>query len=103
VLACEAAVAIVINVHARCPCCRYYDNLNDAREVGMKKGYANGLGLGAVFLVMFGSYALAFWYGSTLVREEGYTPGNMMIVSELHTVLASFTIAITITKKVAFR
>lgn len=60
---------------------RYTVNLDDACRVGMKKGIANGLGMGSVFLVMFGSYALAFWYGSTLVRDEDYSAGSMMIVS----------------------
>lgn len=39
--------------------------------------------MAAVFLIIFCAYALAFWYGSTLVREEDYTAGDMMIVGEL--------------------
>ena len=42
----------------------------------------NGAGMGAVFLVIFAVYAMAFWYGSKLVREDdNYTAGNMLIVS----------------------
>lgn len=41
----------------------------------------NGFGMGAVFFVLFGAYALAFWYGSTLVLTADYSPGSMMIVS----------------------
>ena len=29
----------------------------------------NGIGLGAVMLIMFGSYGLALWYGSVLVID----------------------------------
>ena len=47
----------------------------------MRKGIASGVGMGAVFFVMFGSYALAFWYGSMLVRTDNYSAGSMMIVS----------------------
>ena len=39
--------------------------------------------MGLVFFIMFACYALAFWYGAKLVREEpeNYTPGSMLIVS----------------------
>lgn len=41
---------------------------------------ANGGGMGLVFFIMFSSYALAFWFGGKLVREEELTIGNMLIV-----------------------
>jgi hypothetical protein len=56
-------------------------NLNDARKIGERKGIVNGFGMGAVYFVLFGAYALAFWYGSTLVLTADYSPGSMMIVS----------------------
>ena len=31
-------------------------------------------------LIIFSVYAVAFWYGSKLVREEGYSVADMMIV-----------------------
>jgi len=60
---------------------RYGVNLKKAQEVGVRKGLVNGVGMGSVFFVMFGSYALAFWYGSSLVRTDDYTAGTMLIVS----------------------
>ena len=55
----------------------------DARDFGIKKGLINGLAMGIVFLIMFLSYGLAFWYGSKLTRDEpdNYTAGKVMVVS----------------------
>jgi ATP-binding cassette, subfamily B (MDR/TAP), member 1 len=52
-------------------------------EVGVRKGFINGLGFGATIFVLYGSYALAFWYGSSLVRAEEYTAGQLITVSKL--------------------
>jgi len=60
---------------------RYTKNLSSAKDVGIRKGIYSGVGMGFYFFVIFGSYALAFWYGGKLVREEEYTPGQMLIVS----------------------
>ena len=49
--------------------------------MGIKKGYINGVGFGSVMIVLYGSYALAFWYGSSLVRSGEYTAGTLIIVS----------------------
>ena len=59
---------------------RYAKNLSFAKDFGIRKGVYAGLGVGFLFFVMFGSYALAFWYGGKLVREEEYTAGRMLIV-----------------------
>ncbi|XP_046555643.1 phosphatidylcholine translocator ABCB4-like [Haliotis rubra] len=63
-------------------CNRYSSNLQDAKAFGIRKGYTNGLSLGLVWLVMFSAYALGFWYGTKLVREEpeNYQAGKMIIV-----------------------
>ena len=60
---------------------RYSKNLVDAKNFGIRKGMIVGGGMGLLFLVIFGSYALGFWYGGKLVREEDYTAGRMLIVS----------------------
>lgn len=61
---------------------RYNSNLDEAKNFGIKKAIIAGAGMGAVFFFIFGVYALAFWYGSKLVREEeAYTAGRMIIVS----------------------
>jgi len=60
---------------------RYSKNLGDAKKFGIRKGVVAGCGMGFFFFVIFASYALAFWYGGKLVREEDYTPGRMLTVS----------------------
>jgi len=62
-------------------CCRYGRHLVDAKDFGIRKGMITGSGMAFLFFVMFATYALAFWYGGKLVREEEYTPGRMLIVS----------------------
>lgn len=62
-------------------CERYGKNLVDAYKYGVKKSMVSGGGMGIVFLIIFCVYALAFWYGSKLVREdEAYTAGRVLIV-----------------------
>jgi hypothetical protein len=47
----------------------------------------SGLGAGIMWFIIYCSYAIAFWYGVTLIlesRENGdyeYTPGILVIVS----------------------
>ena len=65
-------------------CLRYNANLSDARKFGVKKTTASGAGMGVIYFIMFACYALAFWYGSKLVREEeAYTAGVMLTVSQV--------------------
>ncbi|XP_059173798.1 ATP-dependent translocase ABCB1-like isoform X1 [Physella acuta] len=60
---------------------RYTVNLKDAHEFGIKKGLTIGISMGFIWLVIFGCYALGFWYGGKLVREdEHYTVGKMIVV-----------------------
>ncbi|KYQ88935.1 ABC transporter B family protein [Tieghemostelium lacteum] len=53
---------------------KYTQNLGDALAVGIKKGVMNGVGIGLVFLVLFGTYSLAFWYGSKLIADKSWNP-----------------------------
>jgi ATP-binding cassette subfamily B (MDR/TAP) protein 1 len=62
---------------------RYNEHLIKARDFGIKKGLLNGVSLGVIYLILFCTYALGFWYGSTLVFDEEITPGNLLIVSKL--------------------
>ncbi|XP_052095836.1 ATP-dependent translocase ABCB1-like isoform X5 [Mytilus californianus] len=63
-------------------CQRYNSHLQNAKDVGIRKGYTNGFSVGLVYVVMFGAYALGFWYGAKLVREESdnYTIGKVLII-----------------------
>ncbi|XP_048193780.1 ATP-binding cassette sub-family B member 5 [Perognathus longimembris pacificus] len=61
---------------------RYTENLEDAKDVGIKKAIASKLSLGAVYFFMNGTYGLAFWYGTSLILsgEPGYTIGTVLAV-----------------------
>jgi ATP-binding cassette subfamily B (MDR/TAP) protein 1 len=68
-------------------CSRYTENLQPATAAGIKRGMFSGLGAGMMWFIIYCSYAIAFWYGVTLIlesRENGdfeYTPGILVIVS----------------------
>uniref|UniRef100_A0A8C9DT68 Bile salt export pump n=1 Tax=Prolemur simus TaxID=1328070 RepID=A0A8C9DT68_PROSS len=58
---------------------RYEKNLVFAQRWGIRKGIVMGFFTGYVWCIIFFSYALAFWYGSKLVLDEGeYTPGALV-------------------------
>ncbi|PON39304.1 ABC transporter [Trema orientale] len=58
----------------------YSKCLENSYRSGVHEGWAAGLGLGMVMLVMFCSYALAVWYGAKLILEKGYTGGAVVNV-----------------------
>ncbi|XP_040601442.1 bile salt export pump isoform X2 [Mesocricetus auratus] len=58
---------------------RYEKNLVFAQRWGIRKGMVMGFFTGYTWCLVFFCYALAFWYGSTLVLdEEEYTPGTLV-------------------------
>nr|XP_019605320.1 PREDICTED: phosphatidylcholine translocator ABCB4 isoform X2 [Rhinolophus sinicus]XP_019605321.1 PREDICTED: phosphatidylcholine translocator ABCB4 isoform X2 [Rhinolophus sinicus] len=59
---------------------RYQKHLENAKKIGIKKAISANISMGIAFLLIYGSYALAFWYGSTLVISKEYTLGNAMTV-----------------------
>uniref|UniRef100_A0A8C3KT07 ABC-type xenobiotic transporter n=1 Tax=Calidris pygmaea TaxID=425635 RepID=A0A8C3KT07_9CHAR len=59
---------------------RYYKNLEDAKKIGIKKAITSNISMGAAFLLIYASYALAFWYGTTLIIADDYTIGNVLTV-----------------------
>jgi ATP-binding cassette, subfamily B (MDR/TAP), member 1 len=70
------------NFYSTCYINRYNSSLSTAKDFGIRKSIINGGGMGMIFLVLFLTYALAFWYGGKLIREEGgtYTIGVLLIV-----------------------
>jgi len=74
-------------------CCRYSKNLVHANDYGIQKGIITGAGMGLLMLIIFGAYALAFWYGGKLVREDDYTAGRMLLVSILLKQMLQFYLA----------
>uniref|UniRef100_A0A8C9QLH1 Phosphatidylcholine translocator ABCB4 n=1 Tax=Spermophilus dauricus TaxID=99837 RepID=A0A8C9QLH1_SPEDA len=59
---------------------RYQKYLENAKKIGVKKAISANISMGIAFLLIYASYALAFWYGSTLVISKEYTIGNAMTV-----------------------
>ncbi|XP_023573757.1 phosphatidylcholine translocator ABCB4 isoform X2 [Octodon degus] len=59
---------------------RYQKHLENAKKIGIKKAISANISMGIAFLLIYASYALAFWYGSTLVISQEYTLGNAMTV-----------------------
>ncbi|NWR63647.1 MDR1 protein, partial [Bucorvus abyssinicus] len=60
---------------------KYDANLETARSVGVKKSITTNTSLGVSQFLIFGSYALAFWYGTKLTAEkENYDIGRVLIV-----------------------
>ncbi|XP_053119930.1 ATP-dependent translocase ABCB1 isoform X2 [Hemicordylus capensis] len=59
---------------------RYHKNLEDAKNIGIKKAITANISMGIAFFLIYASYALAFWYGASLVLYEGYTIGNVLTV-----------------------
>lgn len=42
---------------------------------------STSVSLGVAFLFIYASYALAFWYGTTLIIDEKYNIGGVLTVS----------------------
>ncbi|XP_036395228.1 ATP-binding cassette, sub-family B (MDR/TAP), member 4 [Megalops cyprinoides] len=59
---------------------RYRKNLENAKNVGVKKAITANIAMGFTFLMIYLSYALAFWYGSTLILAKEYTIGVVLTV-----------------------
>ena len=51
-----------------------------AYESSVHQGLASGLGLGTLFMVIFGSYGLGIWFGGIMVLEKGYNGGIILTV-----------------------
>ncbi|PVV02765.1 hypothetical protein BB560_002770 [Smittium megazygosporum] len=56
-----------------------YDASNAiAGKSEVRKGKNLGFGLGGIFLVIYCSYALGFWYGAKTIRDGLYTPSQVL-------------------------
>ncbi|XP_057689868.1 ATP-dependent translocase ABCB1-like [Corythoichthys intestinalis] len=59
---------------------RYHKNLEEAKNMGIKAAVSTSLIMGFTFLMIYLSYALAFWYGSTLILSQEYSVGTVLSV-----------------------
>ncbi|XP_056142526.1 ATP-binding cassette, sub-family B (MDR/TAP), member 4 [Lampris incognitus] len=73
---------------------RYHKNLEDAKNVGIKKALSANIAMGFTFLIIYMSYALAFWYGSTLILSGEYTIGTVLTVI-FSVIIGAFTLGQT--------
>lgn len=68
---------------------RYEEKLIFARDNNIKRSMLGGIGFGLLWFFIYGSYALAFWYGVGLVLKEKdydaadrtYDAGTMVTVN----------------------
>lgn len=62
--------------------CRYEENLEEAKNLGVKKAISTNVSMGLTQFFIFGAYALAFWYGTKLSIDEpeNYSIGRVIIV-----------------------
>lgn len=65
---------------------RYNKKLINARDINIKRGLFSGLGFGLLWFFIYSSYALAFWYGVTLVLEDQGNPDGVYDAGTMVTV-----------------
>lgn len=59
---------------------RYESALDRAYRSAVKAAVSQGLGLGTSMLLILSTYGLAFWYGSTLVKDDKMSAGDVLLV-----------------------
>jgi hypothetical protein len=60
---------------------RYSKNLKKAKDEGVKKAIAAGVGLGLTMFMLFVTYAGALWFGGFLVSESVSATRNILLYS----------------------
>mmetsp|Transcript_47908 Transcript_47908/g.124377 ORF Transcript_47908/g.124377 Transcript_47908/m.124377 type:complete len:1323 (-) Transcript_47908:3301-7269(-) len=70
---------------------RYKENLVKAEKVGVRKSFVMGLGISSFSLIMFFSYALAFYVGAVFVND-GLMEGGKVLSVFFAIVIGSFSI-----------
>ncbi|XP_041418444.1 ATP-binding cassette sub-family B member 5 isoform X2 [Xenopus laevis] len=60
---------------------RYTNNLEKAKQIGIKKAIVSQLAVGFVYLILCSSYGLGFWYGTVVIlQNKGYTIGDALVI-----------------------
>ncbi|XP_060756248.1 ATP-binding cassette, sub-family B (MDR/TAP), member 4 [Neoarius graeffei] len=59
---------------------RYEKNLENAKNCGIKKALTVNIAVGFTYFMIYISYSLAFWYGSTLIFSGEYDIGTLLTV-----------------------
>lgn len=58
---------------------RYLEKLEVATTAGIRRAWVFGVGSASFLFVFFSTYALSFWYGSTLVHQGHITGAKVVI------------------------
>ncbi|KAK2508311.1 hypothetical protein MC885_021627 [Smutsia gigantea] len=58
----------------------YNKNLEEAKRIGIKKAITSNISIGVAFLLIYASYALAFWCGTSLVLSNEYSIGQVLTI-----------------------
>ncbi|RKO87292.1 P-loop containing nucleoside triphosphate hydrolase protein, partial [Blyttiomyces helicus] len=80
---------------------KYKSKLGDAEIFGIKKQIVTGGGWGSVQFWIYGTYALAFYYGATLIIEAEIDAGDIL-TTFFSVLIGAFALAGTSTEMTAF-
>ncbi|ORX80635.1 multidrug resistance protein MDR [Basidiobolus meristosporus CBS 931.73] len=58
----------------------YSKNITDAKRESIKKEIFNGVGVAAIFFIIYAAYSLAFYYGGKLITQGKLDAGGVMNV-----------------------
>ncbi|KAI9344522.1 P-loop containing nucleoside triphosphate hydrolase protein, partial [Zopfochytrium polystomum] len=56
---------------------KYAARIGDARKAGVKKALVTGIGLSLLFMFIYLTYSLAFYYGSVLLKDNSVDAGTV--------------------------
>ncbi|NWR42889.1 MDR1 protein, partial [Regulus satrapa] len=71
---------------------KYDANLEMAKRVGMKKSITTNTCLGLSQFFLFGSYALAFWYGTKLTAEDPHYDITRVLIVFFSVLIGAFSL-----------
>ena len=74
--------------------------MQGARNAAILRGFMSGLGIGLLYITMFGMYGLSFWYGITLVISGEIRLGELT-TSFFGVLIASFALG-TVSQKLSY-
>ncbi|KAM9304532.1 LOW QUALITY PROTEIN: phosphatidylcholine translocator ABCB4-like [Morus bassanus] len=78
-----------------------YQKKLDVKHIGIKKAISANISIGIAFFLIYASYALAFWYGNTLILSDDYTIRKVFTVFS-SILLGAFSVGHTATSMEAF-
>lgn len=71
--------------------CAYTNALKSTLKLGKKGGSAKGLGMGTMYGLLFGAWALLLWYSGKLVRS-GVTNGGQAFTTILNVIISGLSL-----------